>query len=211
MEKQDDKIDTHYTDATIYFPEWEAEMRNAAPDESFFNNLVEPKLNGNLINYKEHGFIVEAHIYPHNIPVQLADMPEVKKKILDPVVKVIKSDVSSIEDLLGDLRKLARTNKIHNKMYYTRNMNGDEFNVYDYALEKKFDKLHQITKIPRIMLHRDYLAFYNLAERVTPRQENPMIACIKGSTLKEATERALKIYNSKEEIDKIDELFRENR
>jgi hypothetical protein len=155
---------------------------------------------------------VEAHIYPHNIPARLVNR-RVETKILNPVVKILKQDVESIEDLLGDLRKLARANKVHNKMFYTRNINGDKFDVYDYALEKKFDMLHQLAEIPKEMLTKDYESLYKLAECITPRKENKSVACVRGSTLREATERALRLYDGDidAEIDKIDELFRKNK
>jgi hypothetical protein len=126
----------------------------------------------------------------------------VKEDVIDPSILLIEKDLKTIGDQLDYLRELAEKNVVQSSLHYKRSPDGLFFNVFDYTISKIgfFNKLAFIYNSDRLKNENRHLA--DLAKFVS-RSHDEDLSTVRGETLKEAVERAIKIYESGDTIEAL--------
>jgi hypothetical protein len=182
------ELPIYYTAATIYFA----------------THINHPKINQDIVSFSRNNCLIEAKMFPYNIPHTLSGNNTVQKHIIKPIIKKVTKDIETIDKYMKPLDKLAIKGKTIRYFYYERDIPGKEFKVYDLSYSARgrgSEKIIKLINFPQKLLKKEYQEFYEFSEILN--QEKDQVPYVTGKTLKEATENILLLYSK---LDKIKEL-----
>ncbi len=179
----------------IFFPEAQKKQGIKFPEKD--ENHTFYLKNGSFVNF----------MYGGDVPEYIRKDPEIAKRLPNPRETVI-SDVTSIEDILSELREKASLGEFSTTVYCNKNKKGI-YLFYDYSaiegMPREFFKhIFPFKKIPIEVLDKKYHKMKVLSEYVKERS----VPFIVGNTLREAASRAMEIYGMETEILEASKLFK---
>jgi hypothetical protein len=184
-----------YKEAEIKFPEW-----FLSSDREFKENSG--SINGDTVSFTRNGYGVSAEILHVKIPYIFSENPQIRAEIIEPAKELVSKDMMTIEkDLLLELRKLAKKEKIQKNLNYHKEtrLGDDIFKVYENSGPRgvySFERLMKLKKIPRYLLKAEYQNLLKTCRNL--KQDKDERPYIEGKSLRQAVERALKILKSTE-------------
>lgn len=150
----------------------------------------------NRVAFPWKGNLVEAWFYTI-IPAEIVvDSTKELLRLTGSICAEVAADLGNIENLLGDIKELARRGFVNYALTYAKEPfpPPNTFRVYDYAkVEDTFGWLLRI-KEEQPSLPRNYRRLHKLSTLV--QQDREGSANVDGKTLEEAVEKTLKIYNT---------------
>lgn len=183
-----------YKNVTIYFPE----SRTAKIFED-----RKTSLSGGNLKFNKGKYQISAEVLSYDVAKKLGNFltADSKEEIAETVSEAILLDVESIEDLLKELRELAKRGRVQKNLYYEKSEEG--FEVCDYSkpnslFQKVMDestfRVEDIAK-EESGLRKHYKELSELSKflgyKGDPIKTRPFV---EGESLREAVNRALKIY-----------------
>lgn len=191
---------------TINFP------KIAPPEYSSF-------LSPNRLSFTEEGYPIRAEVTPLSIPQVITDSKpayeEIMRLIGVPIIDEVKSEVFSAIDLIKELDEKFVQERLHQKdLFYKKKVDGDNAIVKLYEYHKHsstreeefpylFQKLINLKKINDGLLNPKYVGLHELANALSFGREGHEIPFIQGPTLRQALEKALKVYYLADEIKNV--------
>jgi len=185
------------SDVTICFPEYFEET--GVPR---FEENPEGTVNGDCVSFTRKGCRIDATFFGFSIPYAISelDLPEIRERIIKPAVKQATNDVKTIDGNIEELRELARKGVAANKMYYKQISGSYIFEVYDYSVDKLFEKMMELKDLEkhREMVRKEF--HFLLTTSLGVKQEDNHLPYVSSIVLKDAVEEALTIYREGDTI-----------
>lgn len=162
------------------------------------------------VRFVRNEFCIEAIIQPYFLLHDLPENTQVQKEVIEPTLKLVSTDLATVDDLLPTLESLARARIVQDSLIYNRETEGKKFKVYDYSGTFSGSVDHDDRLFARMLLFRgvnkrvvaaENRDLVDMAEYVS--QDVGKIPHVEGLTLREAVERAISIYNLAERLRKI--------
>ena len=180
-------------------------------------SLEQPSISGNKLFFSWNDIIVRATITPYHFPPVKADElsydfsgnPIVQREVINPILHEVKLDLCNIASFLERFRQLPKNVLSTTAFSYSRTP----------VIENPFAHLYRVNdstswgKNNSSGLLKCVLDYKGVPKRIVPGKEDFVdmaqhiemvngtnFACIIGQSLKEAFERALKIYEMSERI-----------
>jgi hypothetical protein len=192
---------------TIYFPEHFGEKGLPEDIEEETNKLI----HGNIIKFVGKDYLIHTQLLDYKVPRVLSENPlvsqEIDTQIVKPAIETVKRDVSTVDDLLEEIRELVKEEKHEDNIYYERRRfmgNSKKFDVYDGIGAKNNYPFELLTLFRNVdymkgrSLDIDYKTLNKAICLVNQTQGG--IFCVSGSSLKEAIENYLTICNISDKL-----------
>ncbi len=171
------------------------------------NGLGKFKVEWNNLTFVHRGYLVIADLNTYFSSAGTSDGKIASEEIIAPVIKLITSDLDTIVEQLNALQILANSEHLVSSLTYDRNPNGKLFKVYDRSTlqDTNWTLFHAVTNLeganPLLVNKklREWIEISKYVKLQDPDREHAFIPApyIECSTLREAVDKALQIYNAK--------------
>ncbi len=169
-----------------------------------------PYVSFNKVTFIRNEFHIEARIHPYFLPYNLSENPLVQREVIEPAVKLVSTDLETLDKVLPVLEDLAKKGIVQNSLIYDREPKGEKFKIYDYSQTFPESYEREDRLFSRILLFKgqnkrivatENRDLVDLAQYVS--QDTEKYPAVEGKTLREAVDRAISIYNLAERLRKI--------
>ncbi|MDP2926203.1 MAG: hypothetical protein Q8N99_07540 [Nanoarchaeota archaeon] len=205
--REDETVD--YTYAEIVLPPTASELE--------IKSLEQPYIFGDQVHFFWDNIVVRATIIPYNFPPVDADEfqyefrnhPIVQKRVINPIIHQVKFDLCTLIPLLERFKQLPKNvlSKTAFSYYRTSCLENHFMHVYRVNDSTSWGENNGNGLLKCV------LDYKGVSKRIVPGEEDLVdmteniemvdgmnFACVSGENLKEAFERALRIYEMNERI-----------